>query len=114
MENLKIIVQIVVACSVYYVWIFRYFNVEKEFQLFGLSDVIRNFVGACKISFSALLLVGIWFPQLVLLAASGMAFFMVSAQYFHFKVKNPFQKHLPSLLLLALCLFLILSSLEIV
>jgi DoxX-like family len=114
MENLKIIVQITVALSVYYVWIFRYFNVEKEFQLFGLSDVVRNFVGTFKISLSALLLTGIWFPQLILPAASGMAFFMVAAQYFHFKVKNPLKKHLPSLLLLALCLFLILISSKLI
>ena len=62
MANLILLSQIVIAVSVYYVWIFRYFNVIKEFEQFGLSDVTRNFVGAAKISMSALLLVGIWFP----------------------------------------------------
>jgi DoxX-like family len=110
MENLMILIKIAVALSVYYVWIFRYFNVVKEFQLFGLNDVTRNFVGACKISFSALLIAGIWIPEVILISSIGMAFFMVCAQYFHFKVKNPFQKHLPSLVLLILCLFLIFNS----
>lgn len=114
MENIITIVQVAVAISVYYVWIFRYFNVVKEFQLFELSDEIRNFVGAFKLSLSALLIAGIWFPQLILIASSGMAFFMVSAQYFHFKVKNPFQKHFPSLLLLILCIVLILTSFQII
>jgi len=35
-----------------------------------------------------------------------MAFLMVSAQYFHFKINNPWQKHLPSLVLLILSLFI--------
>ena len=107
MENLLILVQLTIAISVYYVWIFRYFNVEKEFLLFGLSDVTRNFVGACKLSFAALLVASIWYHDLKIFGACGMAFFMISAQYFHFKVKNPFIKHLPSLVLLLLCLLLI-------
>lgn len=110
MENFIILAQIIVAASVYYVWIFRYFNVIKEFNQFGLSDVIRNFVGASKISLSALLLAGIWFSDLVFIAAVGMAFFMVCAQFFHFKAKNPFMQRLPSLLLLLLCVFIVMAS----
>ncbi len=110
MENFITLAQIIVAASVYYVWIFRYFNVIKEFNQFGLSDVIRNFVGASKISLSALLLAGIWFSDLVFIAAAGMAFFMICAQFFHFKAKNPFMQRLPSLLLLLLCVFIVMAS----
>jgi hypothetical protein len=39
-----------------------------------------------------------------------MGLFMVAAQYFHFSVKNPLVKHVPSLLLLALCVVLALSA----
>jgi len=35
-----------------------------------------------------------------------MGLFMVSAQYFHFKMKNPFIQKLPSLVLLIFCLAL--------
>ena len=110
MANLILLSQIVIAVSVYYVWIFRYFNVIKEFEQFGLSDVTRNFVGAAKISMSALLLVGIWFPYVIIIAAGVMGFFMIGAQFFHFKIKNSFIKHLPSLILLILCMFLVWAT----
>jgi hypothetical protein len=111
MANLILLAQIIVAASVYFVWIFRYFNVIKEFHQFGLSDVTRNFVGAAKMSMSALLIVGIWYPDVVLIAAVVMGLFMIGAQFFHFKIKNPFIKHLPSLILLILCIFITTATL---
>lgn len=110
MTNLILLSQIIVAASVYFVWIFRYFNVVKEFQLFGLSDLTRNFIGAFKISLSVLLLVGIWHAELITITAGLMGLLMIGAQYFHFKIKNPFVKHLPSLLLLLLCIFMVLAT----
>ena len=114
MTNLVLLSQIIVAASVYYVWIFRYFNVIKEFNQFGLSDLTRSFVGASKISLATLLVVGIWHPELIAIPSILMGLFMVCAQYFHFKVKNPFIKHLPSLILLILCAFLAITSLGII
>jgi hypothetical protein len=112
MENIVYFAQIAVAISVAYVWIFRFHNVLKEFDLFKLSDVTRNFVGVSKISLATILILGIWYPALVLISSILMATFMLSAQYFHFKVKNPFKKHLPSLILLILCVFIALSSFQ--
>lgn len=106
MEDLIILAQAIVAFSVYYVWIFRFHNVLKEFKSFGLSDLTRNFVGASKISLSTLLLAGIWFPTLVFIPALLMGGFMFSAQFFHFKIKNTFIKHLPSLVLLIMSLII--------
>jgi hypothetical protein len=111
MENYNALVQMAIAISVAYVWIFRFHNVEKEFNQFGLSVTVRSFVGAAKTALATLLLVGIWYPELVLIPAALMGFFMVSAQYFHFKAKNPFQQRLPSLILLLLCLFLVGTAL---
>jgi hypothetical protein len=104
MTNYSILAQIAVSLSVLYVWTFRFDNVVKEFQLFGLSPLTRSLVGAAKIALSALLVAGIWFQPLVPFSALGLAFFMVCAQYFHFKCGNPWQKHIPSLILLLLCL----------
>lgn len=109
MENL-ITPQIIVAISVVYVWTFRFHNVTKEFKEFGLSDLTRNIVGATKISLSTLLIAGIWFSSLVLIPAILMALFMVGAQYFHFKIRDPFSKYLPSLVLLVLSAFIAYSS----
>ena len=111
MEYLSQICQITVAISVLFVWIFRYHNVLKEFKQFGLSDITRNMVGSSKTILSSLLVVGIWHKELVLISSVLMALFMVAAQFFHFKVKNPFIKHLPSLILLLLSAFIAYSAL---
>ena len=106
MEDFIKLVQFAVAFSVYYVWIFRFHNVLKEFKSFGLSDLTRNLVGASKITLSTLLIVGVWFPTFVFIPSLLMAGFMISAQFFHFKIKNTFIKHLPSLVLLILSLII--------
>ena len=112
MENLLSLAQMVLALSVAYVWIFRYDNVVKEFKQFGLNDLTRNFVGASKIALATLLVVGIWYPSLVQIPSVLMGLFMISAQYFHFKIKNPLIKHLPSLILLILCAVIALKSIQ--
>jgi hypothetical protein len=110
MENLLTLSQIIVTVSVLYVWTFRFHNVLKEFKQFGLSDLTRNIVGATKISLATLLVAGIWYPSLVLIPSILMGLLMVGAQYFHFKISNPFIKHLPSLILLALSSFIVYFS----
>jgi len=110
MENLINLAQLIVAISVVYVWTFRFHNVLKEFEQFGLSDLTRNLVGATKISLATLLVTGIWYPSLVFIPSILMGLLMLSAQYFHFKISNPFIKRLPSLILLVLCVFIAYSS----
>ena len=114
MTNILIAAQIIVATSVAYVWIFRYDVIIKEFKQFGLSDLTRTFIGAFKIALATLLVTSIWFPQLVIIPAVFMGLCMLAAQYFHFKIKNPFIKHLPSLIFLALCVFITLVSMGII
>lgn len=109
-----IVGQIIVAASVAYVWIFRYDVIIKEFKQFGLSDLTRTFVGASKVSLATLLITGIWYTSLIPIPALLMGLIMLAAQYFHFKIKNPFIKHLPSLILFILCVFITLASLEII
>jgi hypothetical protein len=110
MENFVKLAQIAVALSVAFVWIFRFHNVVKEFNQFGLSEITRSFVGAAKISLATLLVVGIWYPSLVFISSVLMGLFMIAAQYFHFKANNPFIKRLPSLILLILCAFIAYTS----
>ncbi len=114
MTNYVILAQIIVATSVAYVWIFRYDVIIKEFKVFGLSDLTRTFVGAAKISLANLLTVGIWYPALIPIASILMGLFMLAAQYFHFKIKNPFTKRLPSLIFLILCIYISLASMDII
>ncbi|MFT4662638.1 MAG: hypothetical protein ACI93E_000532 [Flavobacteriales bacterium] len=112
MENLVKLAQMTVALSVAYVWIFRFHNVLKEFNQFGLSDLTRNLIGATKISLATLLVVGIWHSSLVLIPSFLMGLLMIGAQYFHFKIKNPFIKRAPSLILLVLCAFIASLSIQ--
>jgi len=105
MLNLSIYAQVVIAFSILIVWVVRFENIVTEFKQYQLSPLIRSIVGACKISLSTLLIIGIWYPEIVLIPALIMAFLMLVAQIVHFKVHNPWKKHIPSLLLLLLCLF---------
>lgn len=114
MNNLSVIAQVIVALSIVYVWVFRFDNIVKEFKQYGLSDLTRTMVGATKIILSTLLVAGIWYPDLVLVPALLMAFLMIGAQYFHFKVNNSWQKHIPSLFLLVLSLFIAAVSYKLI
>jgi len=114
MNNLAVIAQLMVAFSIVIVWVFRFDNIVKEFKQYGLNDLTRTMVGSAKIALATLLVAGIWYPALVLIPSLIMAFLMISAQYFHFKVKNPWQKRMPSLFLLLLCLFIASVSLNLI
>lgn len=114
MHALVIISQIIIAISIIIVWVFRFDNIVVEFKQYGLPDVVRNMVGALKIALSTLLITGIWYPELVAIPAMLMAFLMACAQVAHFKVKNPWQKHLPSLFLLFLSLFVAAAHTKII
>jgi hypothetical protein len=114
MINLSVIAQLIVAISVIIVWVFRFDNIVKEFKQYGLSDFTRTLVGATKIALATLLITGIWYPSLVLIPALLMAFLMLSAQYFHFKVNNPWQKRIPSLFLMLLSLYIAAVTLNLI
>ena len=112
LSTLALVAQLVIAISIVIVWVFRFDNIVLEFKQYGLSTLTRSMVGAAKLVLATLLVVGVWYPALVLIPALLMALLMISAQYFHFKVNNPFQKRIPALFLLSLCLFVAAVSLN--
>ena len=114
MEHISLFFQVFVAVSVLIVWVLRYHNVITEFQQFGFSDIFRNFVGASKIAISTLLLTGIWYADLTLYSAIGMAAFMLAAQLSHLRVKNPFLQRLPSLGFFLMSVFVALFHLGVI
>ena len=105
MENIATLAQLIIAVSILIVWVFRFDNIVIEFKQYGLSDLIRSMVGASKIALATLLVVGIFYKEVVFISALLMAFLMVCAQIAHIKVKNPLSKYIPSFLLLILSLF---------
>ncbi|MDA0757176.1 MAG: DoxX family protein [Bacteroidetes bacterium] len=108
MENIAILAQLIVSISVIIVWVFRFDNIVEEFKHYGISDLLRNIVGASKISLATILIVGTYYQMNDLLVATSliMAFLMICAQYFHIKAKNPWSKFVPSFVLLVLSLFI--------
>ena len=110
MENILILSQLVIAFSVLIVWVVRYENIVLEFEHYKLSALTRNFVGALKISLSTILILGIWYNELLFFSSLIMAFLMICAQYYHFKFKNPIHKFIPSFLLLLISLFIASAS----
>ena len=106
MENISIAFQLIVAISVIIVWVFRYDNIVVEFKHYGYPDILRNFVGVAKTSTSTLLILGLWYNEIIIYASLSMAFFMLCAQLSHIKVKNPFIKFIPSLIFLIMSLFI--------
>ena len=105
MENIAILAQLIIAISILVVWVFRFDNIVMEFKQYCLSPLIRSMVGASKIALSTLLVVGIFYKEVVFISALLMAFLMICAQIAHIKVKNPLTKYIPSFLLLIMSLF---------
>lgn len=114
MEKLVVVSQLIVSISVIVVWVFRRDNIIIEFKQYGISNNMRDIVGALKISLATILILGINYNEFLIASSLAMAFLMVCAQYFHFKVKNPFKKFIPSLSLLILCLFIAAKNLTLI
>ena len=106
MENIIVLSQITISISILIVWVFRFDNNVVEFEQYGLSSLLRNIVGASKISLATILVLGIWHNEYLFIASISMAFLMLCAQFFHFRAKNNWRKFLPSLFLLILSLFI--------
>ena len=111
MNEILIFSQIVISVSVLIVWIFRYDNIVLEFKQYGISNLLRNLVGALKISLSTMLILGIWYNEFTFFSATLMAFLMLCAQIFHFRAKNKLYKFAPSFCLLILSLFIAYNNL---
>ncbi len=106
MHDLTIILQVLVAASIFFVWVVRYNNIIQEFKQYGLPDWLRDLVGILKLTFALLLLLGIQRASLVMIGSLGIAGLMACAFVIHLRVKNPVFKMLPALTLLALSLII--------
>jgi hypothetical protein len=105
MHLLAICAQVLLACSIAFVWVARFPNVIAEFHEYGLPDSVRTLVGAAKIVLATLLIVAIWYPALALIPALLMAALMVCAVIAHVKVHHAWLKSAPAASLLVLSLF---------
>lgn len=119
MELLRTILQIVVGLGILNVWLLRSSrstayrggdakSLQEEFATYGLPSWFFYLVGALKLACASCLLAGIWLPALVAPGAVGLAVLMAGAFSMHLKVKDPFIKSVPSLLMLAMSLLIVI------
>jgi uncharacterized membrane protein YphA (DoxX/SURF4 family) len=106
MNDLPILLQALVAASIFFVWVVRYDNIVAEFKQYDLPPWLRDLVGILKLTFALLLLVGIQRASVAVIGGLGIAGLMACAFVIHLRVKNPVFKMLPSLALMALSLII--------
>jgi len=99
------VLKIIVATSIFFVWVIRYDNIIKEFKEYSLPNELRDLVGILKLSFAFMLMSSN--QSLVVFGAGGIALLMLGAQVTHLRVKSCFKKMLPSLCLLIISFFII-------
>ena len=115
MDLLRIILQVVVGLGILNVWLIRANwatgyrggdakTLKEEFATYGLPSWFYYLVGTLKIACALAVLAGIWFPLLATLGGAGLAVLMAGAFTMHLKVKDPFSKAIPSLVMLAMSL----------
>ena len=83
MDNASIVAQLIVSISVISVWVFRYNNIVLEFKQYGISNLLRNIVGASKISLATILILGVWYKELFVVSSLLMSFLMICVQFYH-------------------------------
>ena len=121
MREILIASQVIIALGILNVWLLRANKatnfrggsartMEEEFRAYGLSTNCMKIVKVLKLSFSGLLVLGVWFPLLALVGAVGMAGLMLAAVFMHCKVRDPLYKSLPAASLLLLCLLVALGA----
>ena len=104
------LIRIFISSSIFFVWIVRYDNIKKEFEIYKIHESIRDFVGIIKISLAIMILISMYDENYRIISATGISIFMLFALITHLKVKNSFYKIIPSLFLFLLSNLLIIYN----
>lgn len=115
-ETLRMLVQIVVACGIFNVWMLRFGqstqwrggdaqDMRGEFAVYGLPGWFMMLIGAAKVLLACCLLAGFFVPGIARPAAMGIALLMAGAVAMHVKVGDPLMKSLPATSMLLMSLF---------
>ena len=66
------LLRIIIACSIFFVWVVRYQNIVEEFKAYGLPNSLRDGIGITKLSCAYMLATNN--PTFISIAASVLAF----------------------------------------
>ena len=120
MVELTIVAQVLIALTIYSVWLIRpnletayraadAKNLREEFAVYQLPVWTLYLVGLIKLLLASALLAGIWISELVVPSACGMAGLMTVAVIMHLRVRNDsLLKAAPAATLLSLSVFVAL------
>jgi len=107
------IAQVAIALGIFNVWVLRFnkptgyrgkgaANMREEFAAYGLPVWAMWLIGGTKIALAVGLLVGLWFPVLVVPCGVGMGILMIGAIAMHIKVGDEPIRALPAVVMLVL------------
>jgi hypothetical protein len=109
-NTILLALKILVATSIYFVWVVRYDNIIKEFKEYGLPDWLRDLTGILKMAFAAMLLFATQDNGLDVIGSLGIAGLMLCAQITHLRTGTAAFRRLPSLVLLTISLVIFYFS----
>ena len=109
--ELILVLQLLISIGLINVWFFRFNkatqyrggnakNMREEFQAYGLPAWSMYLVGAAKVVIAVMLIVSIWFKELLVYNLLALAVLMIAAVLMHIKVKDPIKKSYPALSIL--------------
>ena len=109
--ELILVLQLIISIGLINVWFFRFNkatqyrggnakNMREEFQAYGLPAWSMYLVGAVKVFIAVMLIVSIWFKELLVYNLLALAVLMIAAVLMHIKVKDPIKKSYPALSIL--------------
>lgn len=107
--------QLIIAIGLVNVWLVRFHkptkyrgggagNMADEFAAYGLPKWFMYLVGMGKILIATLMIVGFWVPMVVCPSSLLLGLLMLGAVAMHVKVRDPFIRALPALLMLGMAL----------
>lgn len=102
MNTTILALKILIATSVFFVWVVRYKNIVKEFEEYGIPTWLRDLTGILKLTFAAMLLFGQQDRDIPIIGAIGIAALMACAQFVHTRAGTSLFRRVPSLVLLIL------------
>ena len=102
MNTIILALKILIATSIFFVWVVRYNNIVKEFEEYGIPAWVRDLTGILKLTFAAMLLFDHQDRSITILGSVGIATLMACAQIVHMRAGTSAFRRIPSLVLLTL------------
>jgi hypothetical protein len=107
MDFAPTIAQIFIALAMFDVWLFRYDKPQRarggeaktmaeEFEVYGLPAWFCGVIRTLKLTSGTLLIVGIWYAPMALVAGATLVVLMGGAITMHLKVRDPLYKSIPA------------------